>query len=73
LRLEQVALPVPPRYRAAPDDPVAPLLSRSPLRGEVAAVVVTDGMVVGLVTLRDLQRALRWRTQAHTRQPARRG
>jgi Zn-dependent protease len=65
LRLEQIALPVPPAYRAAPDDAAAPLLTRRPLGGEVAAVVVADGLVVGLVTASDLQRALRWGTLAN--------
>ncbi len=67
LRLEQVALPVPPRYRAALDDAAVPLLTRRPLGDEVAAVVVTGGMVTGLVTVRDLERALRWRTLAGAR------
>lgn len=64
LRLDQVALRVPPAYRTAPDDPAGPLLSRSPLGGEVAAVVIADGLAVGLVTAKDLQRALRWRADA---------
>lgn len=72
LRLEQMALPVPPGYRATPEDPAGPLLTRRPLGGEVAAVVVADGAVVGLVTASDLQRALRWRTLASARQGARR-
>jgi Zn-dependent protease len=67
LRLGQVAVPVPPSYRATPDDPAGPLLTRRPLGGEVAAVVVADGLVVGLVTASDLQRALRWRTPASAR------
>ena len=62
LRLDQVALAVPPGYRAAPDDPAAPLLTRRPLGGRVAAVVLAGGHVMGLVMVSDLQRALRWRT-----------
>lgn len=54
LRLSEVALPVPPGYRAAPDDPAGPLLARRPLGGEVAAVVVTDSMILGLVRIIDL-------------------
>ncbi len=61
LRLEQVALAVPPAYRAAPDDPAAPLVSRAPLGGEVAAVVLDHGRVTGLVMVSDLQDALRRR------------
>jgi len=59
LRLEQVALPVPPLYRVAPDDPAGPLADRKPLGGEVAAIVVDDGHVTGIVTTRDLWRELR--------------
>lgn len=43
LRVDQVALAVPPGYRAAPGDPAAPLASRAPLGGEVAAVALADG------------------------------
>jgi CBS domain-containing protein len=64
LRLDQVALAVPPGYRAAPDDPAGPLLNRRPLDGQVAAIVLADGRVVGLVTAGDLQQALQWRTPA---------
>ena len=67
LRLDQVALAVPPGYRAAPDDPAGPLLTRRPLGGEVAAVVLAGGRVLGLVMVSDLQRALRWRTPAGAR------
>jgi Zn-dependent protease len=67
LRLEQLALPVPPDYRAAPDDPAAPLASRAPLGGEVVAVVLAGGQVTGMVTSSDLQQALRWRALARTR------
>lgn len=66
-RLDQVALPVPPTHRAAPDDPAASLLSRSPLGGQVAAVVIADGLVAGIVTASDLQQALRWRVGAGAR------
>lgn len=66
LRIDQVALAVPPQYLAAPDDPAAPLLNRPPLGGEVVAVVLAHGQVVGLVTADELnwvvQRA-RLRTQ----------
>jgi Zn-dependent protease/CBS domain-containing protein len=61
LRLEQVALTVPPGYRAAPDDPAAPLAGRTPLGGEVVAVVLDQGRVTGLVTGSDLQHVLRRR------------
>ena len=61
LRLDQIAVPVPPGYRAAPDDLAAPLAGRAPLGGEVAAVVLADGHVTGMVTVSDLQQALRRR------------
>ncbi|HEY7362069.1 MAG TPA: hypothetical protein VH642_14720, partial [Streptosporangiaceae bacterium] len=67
LRLDQVALAVPPGYLAAPDDPAGPLLTRRPLGGQVAAIVLAGGHVVGLVTAGDLQRALQWRTLARAR------
>jgi Zn-dependent protease len=58
LRLDQVALAVPPAYRAAPGDPAASLLGRPLLRGAVAAVVIDQGRVVGLVTADDLRAAV---------------
>jgi hypothetical protein len=45
----------------------APLLTRRPLGGQVAAVVLAGGRVMGLVMVSDLQRALRWRTLAGAR------
>lgn len=59
LRLDQVALSVPPPYRASPDDPASALAGRAPLGGEVAAVVVDHQRVTGLVTVGDLRQALR--------------
>ena len=59
LRLDQVMLPVPPGYRTAPDDPAAPLATRVPLGGQVAAVVLAEGRVTGMVTVSDLQQAMR--------------
>ena len=61
LRLDQVALAVPPPYLAAPTDPAAPLLARRPLGGEVLAVVLADGRIAGMVTISDLRQAVRWR------------
>ena len=61
VRLDQVMLPVPPGYRAAPDDAAAPLATRVPLGGQVAAVVLADGRVAGMVTASDLQQAMRRR------------
>jgi Zn-dependent protease len=58
-RLGQVALPVPPGYLTGPDDPVAPLFDRPALASELAAVVLTDGKIVGLVSAHDLVRAVR--------------
>jgi Zn-dependent protease len=64
LRLDQVALPVPPAYRAAPDDPAAPLASHTPLGGEVAAVVLAGDHVTGIVTSSDIEQARRRRRLA---------
>jgi Zn-dependent protease/CBS domain-containing protein len=55
----QVMLPVPDAYLASPDDLAAPLLTRRPLAGELAAVVTVEGRIVGLVTLESLRRAIR--------------
>jgi Zn-dependent protease len=70
LRLDRIALTVPPGYLAAPGDPAGPLLTRSPLGGEVTAVVTEQGQIVGLVTARDLGEAVRRMMQ---RGPARPG
>jgi len=56
--LDQISLPVPPAYRAAPGDPAAPLISRTPLGDEVSAVVLDHGRVIGTVTVSDLQHAV---------------
>ena len=57
-RLADVALPVPPEYVARPDDPARPLLTRPPLDRELAAVVVTEGHIVGLVTTENLRQVI---------------
>jgi CBS-domain-containing membrane protein len=57
-RLDGLAIPVPAQYLATPADPAGPLLSRRPLAGEVAAVVLAQGRVVGLVTVADIRQAV---------------
>lgn len=57
-RVEEVALPVPEQYRAAPGDPAEPLAARSPLGGEIVAVVLDQGRIVGIVTVADLHQAM---------------
>ncbi len=70
-RLEQVALPVPEQYRAAPDDPAGLLAARNPLGGEVAAIVLDEGRIVGMVTTADLRQAvLRHRLAGTPARPA---
>jgi Zn-dependent protease/CBS domain-containing protein len=64
VRMSQLVTPVPAEYRAGPDDPAAPLLTRQPLDGEVLAVVKAGGRVVGLVTAEAIQQALRCRAPA---------
>ncbi len=59
LRVGQIAREVPPDYLAAPADPVAPLLTRPPVAGEVAAVVMDGGRIVGLVTTENLRWVIR--------------
>jgi Zn-dependent protease len=58
LRVDEIMLSVPSWYIAAPGDPAGPLLTRPPLGGEVAAVVVEHGQVLGLVTGRGLGQAV---------------
>jgi Zn-dependent protease len=58
LRLDRVAMAVPSRYRVAPDDSAASLFTRPLIAGELAAVVLADGRIVGTVTTADLRRAL---------------
>lgn len=59
LRLDRVAVTVPPAYRAEPDDPAGSLLARPPLGGGLVAVVLRHGRVTGMVTTEDLRRGLR--------------
>ena len=56
-RVGQVAMPVPVNYLAAPDDPALSLATRSPLGGEVVAVVLDHGRIVGMVTTADMHQA----------------
>jgi hypothetical protein len=42
--------PVPAAYLATPDDPAAQLLNRPPLAGDLAAIVISDGTIAGIVT-----------------------
>lgn len=57
LQIEQAAITVPPGYLAAPDNPAGPLAGRTPLGGQVIAVVLADHQVTGIVTASDLKRA----------------
>ncbi len=59
LRVEQVAIPVPSAYLAAPGDPAAALLTRPLLAGALAAVVLDGGRVTGIVTADDIGWVLR--------------
>ncbi|HUJ07027.1 MAG TPA: site-2 protease family protein [Streptosporangiaceae bacterium] len=59
LRVDQVAVPVPPAYLAAPGDPAASLLTRPLLAGVLAAVVLDGGRVTGIVTADDMGWVLR--------------
>jgi len=57
--LGQVMAPVPPGYLAAPDDPAAPLLSRPPLADDLAAIVLSEGRITGIVTVARLRQVIR--------------
>jgi Zn-dependent protease len=59
ITLHQVMAAVPPAYAAAPDDPAAPLLNRAPLAGDLAAIVLSDGRITGIVTVTRLRHVIR--------------
>jgi hypothetical protein len=56
-RVQQAALPVPDEYLAAPGDPASRMAARSPLGGEVVAVVLDHSRIVGMVTTGDMHQA----------------
>src|SRR5208282_2044223 len=60
--LHQVMAAVPPTYVAAPDDPATPLLNRPPLAGDLAAIVLSDGKITGIVTITRLRQIVRRET-----------
>ncbi|MFC4909549.1 site-2 protease family protein [Actinomadura gamaensis] len=60
-RLDAVATPVPSEYQVSAAVPARALLERRPLAGGLLALVVSDGRLVGMVTVEDVNRALRRR------------
>jgi len=56
--LGQILTPVPPTYVAAPDDPAAPLLGHPPLADDLAAIVISDGRIAGIVTVTRLRQII---------------
>ncbi|MFC5186025.1 site-2 protease family protein [Actinomadura harenae] len=69
-RVDAVASAVPPEYRVAPSVPVMELLGRRPLAGGVLALLVEDGHLLGMVTVGDIDRAIR-RRRLTTEEPGR--
>jgi Zn-dependent protease len=57
--LGQIMTPVPPAYLAVPDDPAAPLLDRPPLADDLAAIVMSDGTITGIVMVTRLRQIVR--------------
>ena len=57
--LGQIMTPVPPAYLAAPGDPAAPLLNRPPLTEDLAAIVLSDRKITGIVTVLRLRQIVR--------------
>lgn len=57
--IAEAAEVLPPAYVVSPGDPAASLLRNPPLRRLLIAVVVDDGEVTGLVTVRELTAAVR--------------
>ncbi|WP_026410871.1 site-2 protease family protein [Actinomadura oligospora] len=58
-RVGAVAADVPPEYRVAPSAPAMELLGRRPLIGGVLALAIEDGHLLGMVTVDDIDRAIR--------------
>ena len=56
--LGQIMTPVPPAYLAR-GDPAAPLLNRPPLTEDLAAIVLSDGKITGIVTVPRLRQIVR--------------
>jgi Zn-dependent protease len=56
-RLGQIAVPVPPAYRADPDAQAGSLVNRPPLHGELLAAVLSEGRLTGLVSAEELRLA----------------
>ena len=57
--LGQIMTPVPPAYLATPEDPAARLLNRPPLADDLAAIVISDGTITGIVTVTRLRQIIR--------------
>ena len=71
-RVDRVAVRVPPEHVLGPDDPATVLLERPALGGEVIALVVDTGRVVGMLTTLDVARLMRQARLGHGRvQPGR--
>ena len=45
---------------SAPQDPADPLLARPPLADDLAAIVMVDGRITGIVTMSRLRQIIRW-------------
>lgn len=58
-RVGAVAADVPAEYRVAPSVPVMELLGHRPLNGGVLALVLDEGHLLGMVTVNDIERAIR--------------
>ena len=57
--LGQIMAPVPAPYLAAPEDPAAPLLGRPRLADDLAAIVVSDSKIAGIVSVTRLRQIVR--------------
>lgn len=69
-RLETIAVKLPPDYLVAPEVCAYSLISRRPLAGQVLAVVVEYGRVVGMVTAEDIMCVVRHATLKGPSHPA---
>jgi hypothetical protein len=59
ITLGQVMDLVSPCYLAVPEDPAGPLLARPPLADDLAAIVISDGRITGIVTVSRLRQIIR--------------